>query len=116
MTPSRPTPDQQPSPSPPLSPAHHLKMLVELLQPAGPDLARRWLAALLLVPRAERESIVAAVEARISELYPIGIEPPQVHVVHPPVQHNGFTEQVTTTYAPGAAWKVADVFRQKRAR
>ncbi len=40
-------------------------MLSELLKPAGPELARRWLAALLLVPDAEREAVVSAVEAQI---------------------------------------------------
>lgn len=40
-------------------------MLADLLQPATPDLARRWLAALLMVPQSERQTIVQAVEARI---------------------------------------------------
>lgn len=35
------------------------------MQPAGPDLARRWLAVLTLVPEHERESVVRAVEHRI---------------------------------------------------
>lgn len=42
-------------------------MLVELLRPAGPELARRWLAALLLVPEGERGAVVASVERRIVE-------------------------------------------------
>ncbi|MEM7623685.1 MAG: hypothetical protein AAF235_10845 [Planctomycetota bacterium] len=42
-------------------------MLIEMLKPAGPDLGRRWLAALLLVPDAERASVVAAVEQQITE-------------------------------------------------
>jgi hypothetical protein len=40
-------------------------MLAELLKPAGPELARRWLTALLLVPEHERESVVEAVERQI---------------------------------------------------
>lgn len=40
-------------------------MLTELLRPCGPELARRWLAALLLVPADQRESVVQAVEAQI---------------------------------------------------
>ena len=40
-------------------------MMIELLHPAGPDLARRWLAALTLVPEDERESVVRAVERQI---------------------------------------------------
>lgn len=44
-------------------------MLTELLQPTGPDLARRWLAALMLVPREEREAVVSEVERSIVEEY-----------------------------------------------
>lgn len=40
-------------------------MLIELLRPAGPDLARRWVAALTLVPEHERERVVRAVERQI---------------------------------------------------
>lgn len=81
-------------------------MLIELLRPAGPDMARRWLAALLLVPRDEREAIVRSVEQRICALYPLGPEElpaafdetPEIHVLHPPTQHEGYTEQVEVTY------------------
>lgn len=78
-------------------------MLVELLQPATPELARRWLAALLLVPAEERESVVRAVELRIASMY--GGTPEAApgttsfDVVHPPTQREGFVEQVITTYA-----------------
>lgn len=57
----------RPSGSGVLSPSDELKMLVELLRPAGAELGRRWLAALLLVPAGEREAVVAAVERRIVE-------------------------------------------------
>lgn len=40
-------------------------MLIELMQPAGPDLARRWLAVLTLVPESEREAVVRTVERQI---------------------------------------------------
>lgn len=40
-------------------------MLIELLRPAGPELARRWLAVLTLVPEHEREAVVRAVERQI---------------------------------------------------
>lgn len=56
---------QPPTGSPTPSPNDHLRLLVELLRPCTPELGRRWLAALLLVPVSERERIVAAVEARI---------------------------------------------------
>ncbi|USO00305.1 MAG: hypothetical protein H6810_06510 [Phycisphaeraceae bacterium] len=47
-------------------------MLIELLKPAGPELARRWLAALLLVPESEREAVVDAVERQIVGEYASG--------------------------------------------
>lgn len=51
------------------SPSDHARMIVELLQPCGTDLARRWLAALLVVPKEERESVVQAIETRVVSLY-----------------------------------------------
>jgi hypothetical protein len=44
-------------------------MVADLLQPAMPDLARRWLSALLLVPPEERADVVARVEGRIVATY-----------------------------------------------
>lgn len=44
-------------------------MIVELLRPGGTDLARRWLAALLVVPADEREGVVEAIETRVVEQY-----------------------------------------------
>jgi hypothetical protein len=35
----------------------------------GPELARRWVAALLLVPESERESLVKAIEEQIVREY-----------------------------------------------
>lgn len=52
-----------------LVPNDHVRAIIELLRPATPDLARRWLAALLIVPDAEREAVVAAVEKRIVDTY-----------------------------------------------
>jgi len=54
----------------PLLPNDHVRALVELLQPGGPDLARRWVSALLLVPIEHRESLVREVERRIVETWP----------------------------------------------
>lgn len=78
-------------------------MLIELLNPATPDLARRWLAALLMVPSGEREETVARVESRIAELY--GEEharsddaPRLLHLREPATQHAGYTEEVVRTY------------------
>lgn len=84
-------------------------MLVELLQPLGPELVRRWVATLLMVPRDQREAVVASVEARIAELYEqswksgeaaanSALAPREIEIVHPPQQRDGYIEQVVTTY------------------
>lgn len=44
-------------------------MLIELMDPASPELARRWVAALLLVPKDERARVVESVEAAIAREY-----------------------------------------------
>ena len=44
-------------------------MLIELLSAAGPELGRRWLASLMLVPPEQREAVVEAIEHRIAEEY-----------------------------------------------
>lgn len=46
-----------------------MKMLIDLLNPTGPELARRWVAALSLVPPAERERVVEAIERQITAEY-----------------------------------------------
>lgn len=48
-----------------LLPNEHLNMLIELLKPSGPELARRWLSALMLVPEDLRGQVVDAVESQI---------------------------------------------------
>jgi len=106
----RPANEQSGSQMP--SQGDHIRMLIELLQPTGPDLARRWLAALLLVPREDRQSVVESVEDRITSMYasaaPVtaaGVssseddEPREIDVVYPPVQHDGYVEEMRTTYA-----------------
>ena len=52
-----------------LLPSDHVRMLVELLRPMGAELSRRWVAALLLVDRDERESMVEMVERHVSLEY-----------------------------------------------
>jgi hypothetical protein len=77
------------------------------MRPAGPELARRWLACLLLVDRADRETLVAEVEKRVAALYGEheGAGEPgrdgarEVTVVHAPVQREGYVERTETTYA-----------------
>lgn len=84
-------------------PNDHLRMLIALLEPATPDLARRWVASLLMVPPEEREETVAAVEERIAQLY--GDEqagapsaPRFLHLREPAQQRDGYTEEVVRTY------------------
>ena len=82
----------------------HIRMLIELLQPTGPDLARRWLAALLLVPRDERQSVVESVEQRIASMFdpdaPLAsTDDEEIDIVFPPVQRTGYVEQTHKTYA-----------------
>jgi hypothetical protein len=63
------TPREESQASRTLLPNDHVKMLVELLQPTGPELARRWVSLLLQVPRAERAAMVDAVARRVAEVY-----------------------------------------------
>ncbi len=42
-----------------------MTLMLELCKPESMPLIRRWVAALMLVPESERESIVQAVEAQI---------------------------------------------------
>lgn len=42
-------------------------MLIELIRPTGPELARRWMAALVMVPPDQRQAVLDAVEAQIAE-------------------------------------------------
>lgn len=107
----------EPGRSPTPSPADHVRTLVELLRPAGPDLARRLVAALLLAPADEREAIVSSIETKMVELYaPLGADDPidkqiaqtsadqtddqprMMNVIDPPVQRDGFVEQTIHTY------------------
>lgn len=82
-------------------------MLVELLRAGTPDLARRWVAALLLVPESDRAAVVNAVELRIVTEYggvPMRLadaedEPPMLHVASPPVAKDGHTEQIIRSYS-----------------
>lgn len=60
-----PAPDASPTPCP----NDDLRLLIELLRPAGPALGRRWLAALLLAPEADRLAIVESVEQRMAAMY-----------------------------------------------
>ena len=97
-----------------------------MLRPAGPDLARRWLAALLLVSPEDREAVVSAVERRVTDLYsdtaPAGhdshdahdIHDPEVRVVHPAQQREGYVEQVETTYGVEKPKPAAAKPRKKR--
>ncbi|MBY0261247.1 MAG: hypothetical protein K2Q20_02830 [Phycisphaerales bacterium] len=79
-----------------------MKMLLELLRPCGVELARRWVAALMLVPVDEREAVVSAIEASLAREYAgasYSGEGRLTSVVHPPVQREGYVEQVFTSYS-----------------
>lgn len=95
--------------SPRLSPNEHLSLLVELLRSEGAELSRRWVAALLLVPEQEREALVADIERRIVKTYAERLPDKfiEMHVVGPPVQRDGYVEQIHTTYAVKAPEKPA---------
>lgn len=82
-----------------LSPDDHVQMLVEMLRPAGAELARRWLACLMMAPEGEREAIVRSVEQRMAEVYMKPSGSRELHVTHPPEQREGFIEQKITTYS-----------------
>lgn len=77
------------------------------MKPAGADLSRRWLAALMLVPVDERAAVVEAVEKQIVEQYDPAnrdgsdevADEAFVHVHEPPVQKQGHTEQTIRSYA-----------------
>ncbi|HLO40938.1 MAG TPA: hypothetical protein VK176_07945 [Phycisphaerales bacterium] len=43
------------------------------MQPLGPELVRRWVAALMLVHASEREAVVSAVERQLAHLYPLDV-------------------------------------------
>ena len=96
-------PGSAPGTSRTLLPNDHLRMLIELIRPATPDLARRWLASLLNAPEEEREEIVRAIEAKMRETYDDAererAERRQwLHVSGPEVQKDGYTERVERTY------------------
>lgn len=84
------------------SPTPHddLRMIVELLQPAGPELARRWLAALLLVDRQDRPAVVEEIERQIVSLYPMSQTTParELTLRTPPVQRDGYIEETERVY------------------
>ncbi len=75
-------------------------MIIELLREGTPDLARRWLAALLLVPAGERAGVVAAVESSIVREYASAPDEQVVRLVHPARELDGFVEQQIVTYTP----------------
>ncbi len=81
-------------------PNDHVRAMIELLREGTPDLARRWLAALLLVPANERAGVVAAVEASIVKEYSDGPEEQVVRLLHPAKLQDGYIEQEIVTYTP----------------
>lgn len=81
-------------------------MLVDVLHQSGgegAELLRRWAAALMAAPPAERRGIVEAVERRVVELYHSSAAEtetgPMVHVAGSPKQRDGFTEVVVRSFS-----------------
>lgn len=84
-----------------VTPGDHVRLLTELLQPTGPELARRWLAILAMVPREEREEVVRAISQRVVETYGKSVRRGEsfgLRVVSPPVQRDGYIEHRETVY------------------
>lgn len=103
------SPQREPHASRTPSPNDHVRTLIELLRPGGADLARRWVAALLIAPESERGAIVEAVERRMVEAFgsPSGTEAAEVEtlldIAEEPVQRDGYVEQIIRTYARRAS-------------
>lgn len=102
-TPNSPETDRENGPvrSRELYPNDHLRMLIELLKQDTPELARRWVAALLLAPAEEHTEIVNSVEQRLVELYASSADPddqPIVSLTSSAEQRDGYTETVTRDY------------------
>lgn len=97
-----------------VSQGDHVRLLVELLQPLGPELARRWVAALMMVDREDREAMVSAIERKVVENYgphaktparsaestavAEGHAPREITLVHPPRRDSEYIERIETTY------------------
>ena len=88
-------------------------MMVELLRPLGAEQARRWLAALLLVPPAERGAMVDEIERLIAQQYARDTAR-TLTVAHAPEQREGAVEQVFTTYEVRDAKPKATPIRASR--
>lgn len=83
-----------------LTAGDHVRLLAELLQPTGPEMARRWLAILAMVPREEREDVVRAISKRVVETYGNSIHRAEsfgLCAISPAVQREGYSEHVETT-------------------
>jgi hypothetical protein len=99
--------------TPPFLPNDHLKLLIEFLQPVGPELVRRWVAILAAVDPADRGALVAELERRVSATAAAS----EIRVVHPPVLRKGYVEQVEVTYErlPSGPGEAARAKPQRRA-
>lgn len=89
------------------------------MRPGGVELARRWLAALLLVPAAEREEVVKAVEAKIVAEYDLAREREserEIVVRYPAVQREGYVEEIVKRYGVKEPNGTAAIHGRKRRR
>ncbi|MEM9083806.1 MAG: hypothetical protein AAGB34_09430 [Planctomycetota bacterium] len=94
-------------------------MMLELMKGGGPELGRRWLAALYRAPAEEREAIVDAIEARILSIYDDERKDQaaetMLHIAEDAVHKEGFTEQVIRSYSAAAASPRATEASERRA-
>lgn len=100
-------------------------MLTELLRIASPDLARRWLHALLRVPVDQREALVQAFEARVLAEFGVPAQPSAqaamdavgdaLRVHYPPEQREGYVEERIVEYARVQAEPAVQAARKKAA-
>jgi hypothetical protein len=102
-----------------LTAGDHVRLLAELLQPTGPELARRWLAILAMVPREEREDVVRAIGKRVVETYGNSIHRAEsfgLRAIGPEVRRDGYSEHVETTYVKIPQHEEAQVGRASTRR
>ena len=93
------------------------------MRSVGPELARRWLAALLVVPSEQREALVAEVERRVVAAHGRATTAaaeakrgePVVYVRGAAAQRDGFVEEVETSYATVEAKPLRKAAKRRRA-
>lgn len=92
-----------------------------MLRAGSPELIRRWVAALLMVPESERPAVVHEVTRRIAEEYAAetasnpATDDPMFHVASDPIQRDGHTEQIIRSYSAPSKPRSPGASRRKQA-